>query len=56
MQKRDAMSINQIFTTLDNARPVLFWSGVEWTGHPERMPACVTDFGTVAHGQRQVVT
>lgn len=52
MQKRDAMSIDQVLTTLGGARPLLYWPDVEWTGHPESMPACVPGFGAAAHGQR----
>jgi len=54
MQKRDAMTIDQILTTLGNARTLLSWPCGEWESHPERMPACVPGFGAAAHGQRQV--
>jgi len=48
------MSVDQIFDTLDSALPLLFWPGVEWTGHPERMPICFPGFCAAAHGLRQV--
>ena len=39
MQERDAMSVDEVFTTLDSACPLLFGPGGEWVGHPESMPA-----------------
>jgi hypothetical protein len=48
------MTIDQILTTLGNARTLLSWPCGEWESHPERMPACAPGFGAAAHGQRQV--
>jgi hypothetical protein len=52
MQKRDAVSVDQIFPALGGASRVFLSLGIEWVGHRESVAFRGCGFGAVAHGQR----